>query len=185
MGKRQLPLFARNVQAPAGEAQSLDRTLELDAHLQWEPSRFAKGAPVGAEIRGADIRIRSLPFTGSGRAFYGRYLTVGPEDLHPPPSELNLKVLADAVAAAFDSLKPGLEWSGLHPVLFALLSSLRPRRYVELGVLYGASFFAVCVAAEQLKLNTQCIAVDAWIDEPDPFPVAESVFDRFPLAAGG
>jgi hypothetical protein len=37
---------------------------------------------------------------------------------------------------------------------------LRPRRFVELRVQNGKSFFAACRAARQLGLRTECIAID-------------------------
>jgi glycosyltransferase involved in cell wall biosynthesis len=168
-GRRRLPFFARDEQRPLAEVRPLKGTLERDAELQWEHVRFAHGVPVCAELRDSDLRIRCLPKEGRGHAFYGRYSALGPDDSHSP-SGLNVNVLTHAIAGAFTDV----DWSGLAPVLFALFSLLRPRRYVELGVETGKRFFAVCQASERLKLKTQCIGVDAWIEDP-----ADSTFNSF------
>jgi hypothetical protein len=170
--RRQLPSYARNVWKPLDRGRSLTRTLALDAEQQWDHAKFVKDGPVRAEINDRDIHIRALPMTGRGQAFYGRYSALGAENAELGP-ELNVKVFTEAVAAAFTDVKltGELEWTGLSPVLFALFSLLRPRRYVQLGVRGGASFFAACQASEELELATQCIGVDAWIGlrgEPQP-----------------
>jgi hypothetical protein len=147
LGKRRLPLLGRDERLRLVEARSLKETLERDAELQWEHVRFAPGAPVCAELRGSDLRIRCLPKDGRGHAFYGRYSALG-SDASNSPSELNVKVLTDAVAAAFGdgSANARSNGSGLNPALFALFSVLRPRRYVGLGIHSGTSFFAACQA---------------------------------------
>ena len=166
MVKRQLPAYVREAPAHGGEARSLKETLERDAQTPWERALFGAGAPVTAEINGAEIVIRCQPRTGRGHAFYGRYSGLAPAK-EGEPAGLSVKVLTDTIAAALGDLplKPESDWTGLHPALFALFSLLRPRRYVGLGVHSGASIFAACQASENLDLETQCVAVDAWIDD--------------------
>ncbi|MDQ7783606.1 MAG: class I SAM-dependent methyltransferase, partial [Desulfomonilaceae bacterium] len=57
---------------------------------------------------------------------------------------------------------PASAWSGHIPFLFCLIAALRPRRYVELGVHNGGSFFAACQAYQDNELKGRCIAVDSW-----------------------
>ncbi|HEY1783622.1 MAG TPA: glycosyltransferase family 2 protein [Roseiarcus sp.] len=167
VARRRLPLFARDVQAAPGQVKTLTETLELDAELKWRRARFAGGAPVCAELRGSELRIRCLPITGQGDGFYGRYSALPEEESQSPP-DLTVKVLTDAITAAWSDveLTPVSDWSGLAPVLFALFSVLRPRRFVELGFDQGTSFFAACQAAEQLAPVSQCIGVDSSIRRP-------------------
>ena len=162
--RRQLPSYVLNVRKPLDRAGSLTETFALDTEQQWDHAKFVKEAPVCAELKDRDIHIRALPMTGRGHAFYGRYSALGAENAGLT-TELNLKALTDVVAAAFRDveLTPGLEWTGLSPVLSALFSLLRPRRYVQLGVGVGTSFFAACEASKELELATQCIGLDAWI----------------------
>ena len=162
--RRQLPSYVLNVRKPLDRARSLTETFALDTEQQWDHAKFVKEAPVCAELKDRDIHIRALPMTGRGHAFYGRYSALGAENAGLT-TELNVKALTDVVAAAFRDveLTPGLEWTGLSPVLSALFSLLRPRRYVQLGVGVGTSFFAACEASKELELATQCIGLDAWI----------------------
>lgn len=54
------------------------------------------------------------------------------------------------------------DWSGHIPLMFALVALIKPRRYVELGTLKGASFFAFAQAAADSKLDSKAIAVSSW-----------------------
>ncbi|MCP4408985.1 MAG: hypothetical protein GY807_14750 [Gammaproteobacteria bacterium] len=56
-------------------------------------------------------------------------------------------------------------WGEHIPFLFGLISLLRPRRIVELGVHHGGSFLAACQAVQDLGLESECIAIDNWIGE--------------------
>ena len=177
--ERQLPTFLVGAPSPAGPARSLKETLERDVQTQWEHARFGGGAPVGAEIAGSDIAIRCLPLDGEGHAIRDRYAALGADEAGAP-ERADLKVLTDAIAAAFGEAPSNEKshWTGLHPALFALFSLLRPRRYVGLGVREGGSFFAACQASENLQLATQCVAVDPWIDAENTFR-APPTFERF------
>ena len=171
--QRPLPAYLRAESTLAGSARSLKETLERDAQTHWEAPRFGAGSPVGAEIKGAEIAIRCLPIDGRGNAFYGRYSTLGPVEASES-ARLDLGILTDTIAAAFGDFPVSgkTDWAGLHPVLLALFSLLRPRRCVVLGIDTGESFFAACEASENFNLTTQCVAVDAWIGE-------ENAFERF------
>ena len=180
VARRRLPLFARDAQAAPGQVKTLKETLELDSQLSWRRPRFASGAPVCAELQGSELHIRCLPITGQGSGFYGRYSALPDEGAQSPP-DLTVKVLADAIAAAWSDveLTPVSDWSGLAPVLFALFSLLRPRQFVELGFDHGTSFFAACQAAEQLKPVTQCIGVDSCIRRPESGTDIAPAYDKF------
>ena len=132
-------------------SKPLGKRWSWTSELNWRRPRFASGAPVCAELQGSELRIRCLPITGQGNGFYGRYPAL-PDEESQSPRDLTVKVLTDAITAAWSDveLTPVSDWSGLAPVLFALFSVLRPRRFVELGFDQGTSFFAACQAAEQL-----------------------------------
>ncbi len=57
---------------------------------------------------------------------------------------------------------PTSGWIQHAPFAYWLVTTLRPRRYVELGSHFGYSFSAVCQAVAAYDLPTQCIAIDAW-----------------------
>lgn len=48
------------------------------------------------------------------------------------------------------------------PFLFGLADMLRPRRFVEVGTLRGASFLALCQAARKRGFATEGVAVSSW-----------------------
>jgi hypothetical protein len=178
--RRQLPLFARDTDTAPGQVRTLKETLELDAQLKWRRARFASDALVCAELQGSELHIRCLPITGLGHGFYGRYSALPEEEPRSSPN-LTVKVLTEAIAAAWSyvELRPDSDWSGLAPVLFAVFSLLRPRRFVELGFDQGTSFFAACQAAEQLKPMTQCIGIDPWIGHPQARAGMNSASSKF------
>ena len=132
--ERRLPTFLVGAPSPAGPARSLKETLERDVQTQWEHARFGGGAPVGAEIAGSDIAIRCLPLDGEGHAIRDRYAALGADEAGAP-ERADLKVLTDAIAAAFGEAPASekSEWTGLHPcvvrtVLAAAASSIRRAR---------------------------------------------------------
>jgi hypothetical protein len=57
-------------------------------------------------------------------------------------------------------------WVGHIPFAAALMAMARPRTFVELGTLKGDSYCAFCQAVVELKLDTQCTAIDTWRGDP-------------------
>ena len=60
----------------------------------------------------------------------------------------------------------GSGWLGHTPFMFAVVGLHRPRRFVELGVQEGRSFFAACQAVQEADIDCECVAVDRWTDDP-------------------
>ncbi|SFE15308.1 Methyltransferase domain-containing protein [Paenibacillus algorifonticola] len=56
----------------------------------------------------------------------------------------------------------GGAWSGHRRFAYDLVRFTRPRTIVELGTLYGTSYFSFCQAVKDAKLDTSCFAVDTW-----------------------
>ena len=77
-----------------------------------------------------------------------------------------------------DKLMPSA-WGGHIPFMFALADLSRPRRYVELGTHFGASFFAFCQAARRCGFGCDPVAIDAWEGDEHAGRYDESVFERF------
>lgn len=61
-------------------------------------------------------------------------------------------------------------WIGHVPFAMCLMDMARPRRLVELGTHWGVSYCAFCQAIKELRLSTECFAVDVW--ESIQHPVA-------------
>jgi hypothetical protein len=62
------------------------------------------------------------------------------------------------------------------PFFFWLISILKPRSIVELGTMYGYSFFAFCQAAEALQPPADCYAVDTWEGDLNTGKYGEQVY---------
>ena len=56
-------------------------------------------------------------------------------------------------------------WNGHIPFLFLLISLMRPRTYVELGVHRGTSFLAACEAVKRFETDTHCYGIDTWMGD--------------------
>ncbi|WP_042160316.1 class I SAM-dependent methyltransferase [Paenibacillus gorillae] len=57
-------------------------------------------------------------------------------------------------------------WSGHRRFAYDLVRFAQPRVLVELGTLYGTSFFSFCQAVKDGSLPTRCFAVDTWEGDP-------------------
>jgi hypothetical protein len=66
-------------------------------------------------------------------------------------------------------------WVGHIPFAFTLTALARPRQFVELGTHKGDSYMAFCQAVHQLRLDTQCLAVDTWTGDPHAGQYSENV----------
>ncbi|CAH8772497.1 class I SAM-dependent methyltransferase [Paenibacillus dendritiformis] len=67
-------------------------------------------------------------------------------------------------------------WSGHRRFAYDLVRFARPRIIVELGTLYGTSFFAFCQAVKDGQLNSHCFAIDSWRGDPHVGVYNDSVF---------
>ena len=70
-------------------------------------------------------------------------------------------------------------WVGHLPFMFCLVDLFKPRRFVELGSHYGASFFAFCQAARRGGISTEAIAVDCWQGDEHAGFYDDAVFQQF------
>lgn len=61
-----------------------------------------------------------------------------------------------------DSGSMFLDWSAHIPFLGFLLYHLSPKRYVELGVLDGNSYFSACEMVRLLGIDCACYGIDPW-----------------------
>ncbi len=84
--------------------------------------------------------------------------------------------------APIDDLVPS-DWTGHIPFMFSLAAMLRPRRYVEMGTLRGASFFAFAQAARRAGLDCEAVAVSSWAVEPSRADEFRNVFEDFQYLA--
>ncbi|NNC81493.1 MAG: glycosyltransferase [Acidimicrobiales bacterium] len=72
---------------------------------------------------------------------------------------------------------PETAWWGHLPFMFSVVDLMRPRRFVELGTHFGASFFAAAQAAKRLDFPMEAIAIDSWEGEYHTGGYDESVYE--------
>ena len=156
--------------------------------LQSPPVQEADGATTSDSRRdlSPDARITRLVTSD------GVIRRAGDDSGHPfaallPEPDLSLpgtsdsRFLADFLAPSYwpiETLTPSA-WSGHIPFLFAVAALERPRRFVELGTHYGASFLAFCQAVRRLELDCQPIAIDTWAGDAHAGHYDELVFQSF------
>ena len=177
---KRLPAYIMKPRSVATFSRDLGDTLLEDSKLVWHKPNFVKGSAVKAEIGKNNVKILPQPMTGEGGLIRGRYKKL--HAYNPAiPSTLDVDLLIDSVAVSFLKIRSLTfsAWSELIPALFCMFTILRPRRFVELGVHNGMSFFAGCQAAEFLGLDTQCVAIDSWIGDPHASFHSIEVFNQF------
>ena len=142
-----------------------------------------KGSPVSAAIVGAELHIFAQAISGRMQPRYGQFRALHPvsEGTTSVGSIFAPKQLGDALATSLMPIKFSAfsAWSRLTPLLFTLFALVRPRRYVELGVHNGMSFFAACQVSEHTQTNTECVAVDSWVGDPHASFHSSEIFDNF------
>ena len=97
---------------------------------------------------------------------------------HAKPVNEILSILFRPGYKAIEDLVPS-DWSGHIPFMFALADLLRPRRYVEIGTLRGASFFAYAQAVREGRFASEAVAVSPWAVEPAKSEEYAGVFEDF------
>ena len=70
-----------------------------------------------------------------------------------------------------------LSWIEHIPFAFLIVSLLKPKLIVELGVYSGNSYNAFCQAAEKLRLKTKCYGIDNWTGDQHVGNYSPMVFE--------
>jgi hypothetical protein len=162
---------------------SLKASETRELALDWRHIERPSGCDLVAVVTNGEIRLQPLVTRGDGgliRSSFSKLPASG--GLLPTIASDNcISSLTDALVCAMRSVSVPVPsaWTGHVPFLFALISLLHPRRYVELGTHFGMSFFAACEAAQKLDMATQCVAVDHWRGDDHVGYYDETVFNQF------
>src|SRR5579875_1192305 len=70
------------------------------------------------------------------------------------------------------------DWSGHTPFACDLVSGLRPSVFVELGTHFGESYFALCQAIAEQRIDAQAYAVDTWEGDVHTGAYGDEVFEE-------
>ena len=113
---------------------------------------------------------------------------IGPEIVAAKPVsrfEPDVWKLLDRISFEFPDYVCPSAWLSHAPFAFWLVSKLRPRSFVELGVGYGFSYLTFCQAVSRLDLSTRCFGVDHWKGDehagsypPDVLDTLKSYHDK-------
>jgi hypothetical protein len=153
---------------------------QADAGKDWEEFNMPPGAIVRGRVADKGIELSPTPVRGNG--------TRGPMKFDPLDKTYvarNRTLDAETIVEALVAMEtdPPIDvfsaWTDLVPTQAALFSILKPRRYVELGVHNGMSFFSACSHSERLRLGTECVAIDSWEGDPHAGMHDSSVFENF------
>ena len=177
---RTLPAYLLKSVPFAYVGKSLAEVAAADDDMDWQDSSFVAGAAVCAQVDGDKVVIAALPIRGSG-APVRRSFAALPDPNLAIAAEIDLKLLSEMANASFlkiDVMRFSA-WSKLIPLLYAMFALARPRRYVELGVHNGMSFFAACQVAKHLAIETECVAVDSWVGDAHASFHSNEVFETF------
>jgi glycosyltransferase involved in cell wall biosynthesis len=105
---------------------------------------------------------------------------IGPEVIAAKPVprfEPDVWKLLDRISFEFPDYVCPSAWLGHAPFAFWLVSKLRPRSFVELGVGRGFSYLTVCQAVSRLDLSTRCFGIDHWLGDEQAGFYTSDVFD--------
>lgn len=83
---------------------------------------------------------------------------------------------------AIEDLLPS-DWAGHIPFMFAMVDLLKPRRYVEIGTIRGASFFAYAQAVAEGHFDSEAIAISPWAGQSEAADTCQRAFDDFTFIA--
>lgn len=136
------------------------------------------GAPGPARLETRDGRL-----VGSDdEAEYAALPTGGPVgETEVPPLAALQQFLRPSYHEIAD-LVPS-DWTGHIPAMFALATLLHPRRYVELGTLRGASFFAYAQTVRRAGFDSEAVAVSSWAVGPERAEEFRTAQDDFRFIA--
>lgn len=98
-------------------------------------------------------------------------------DKRTSTSEIFFGLMGDAFMRP-ERLHLPMAWWGHIPFAFWIVSNLKPRSIVELGVHTGTSYCAFCQAVERNELSTKLIGVDTWQGDAHAGRYGGHVFDE-------
>ncbi|MFY0613469.1 MAG: class I SAM-dependent methyltransferase [Hyphomicrobiaceae bacterium] len=152
----------------------------VDKNKLWKRIELPSDANVCATLKGNEVVL--LPQTMRGDGANGPTFF---QPLEPNDKERAGRLTTDTLVSALEAslMAPPFPvfsaWTDLVPVLAALFVIARPRRYVDLGVHNGMSFFSACQASDQLQLNCECVAIDSWEGDAHAGFHDATVFNQF------
>jgi hypothetical protein len=97
----------------------------------------------------------------------------------PLDPRLTALINADLLFAEPERFSDVDSWHEHLPFALVLMDLLEPRKFVELGVHKGDSYFAFCQAVKKLGLSTRCYGVDSWRGDEHTRAYDDGVYAEF------
>lgn len=162
---------------------TLKEVVRRDFAVPWRQIARYPGTDITPVVVGSNIRLQPRPNRGDGTLGRRVFTKLPVSGMLLPElcSDSLFNSLASALEKAFQSARVIVPsaWSGHVPFMFAAVSLLRPRRYVELGTHFGMSFYAACQAAQGISAPAECVAIDTWTGDKHAGFYGDDVFERF------
>ena len=95
------------------------------------------------------------------------------------PSKAEIRTATDEGLLVTPQVLVRSAWIGHLPFLTSLVGTLKPRRFVELGVHNGYSLFGAAQAVETFGLETEVVGVDLWMGDEHAGIFDAEVYDKF------
>ncbi len=169
-----------NSRSPITRELSSVELRQTDLNKDWMRFDMPPGAVVRGRIAGNTIELLPAPMRGDRTRGPAKFSSLD-KSYVGRPRPLDAASIVEALVAM--EMGPPVDvfsaWTDLVPTQGALFSILMPRRYVELGVHNGMSFFAACSHSERLNLGLECIGIDSWEGDPHAGMHSSAVFDDF------
>jgi hypothetical protein len=93
-------------------------------------------------------------------------------------SSVDLNSFVSPASYWMPDVMTGSAWIEHAPFGFWIVSALRPRTIVELGVHHGFSYFVFCQAAQRLHLGARCFGIDTWVGDQHAGFYGGEVYDE-------
>lgn len=165
---------------PVKEVSPIDLRC-LDKKKDWRQVNLPKDAKVQAHVNAGSIELSPQPIYGDESVGPSRFDRLQDDADQDKNAEVGFEDLLNAIRMGM--LPPPVSvfsaWTNLVPSLGVLFSFLKPRRYVELGVHNGMSFYSACEFSKSLGLGTECVAIDSWEGDPHAGFHDQTVYEKF------
>ncbi len=139
---------------------------QREADLCWRTFHFLPNAPITVRARDNELHPQPLPLRPDGRFGPEVFGALVPSNGEMPwlPQAIGPLDLLDALVEMLEPIRTFVlsVWAGHSPLLRAVVTVLRPRRFVELGTHFGQSFLSACQTIERAHIASECVAIDTW-----------------------
>lgn len=159
-----LPSYLDNSVSHINKSFTLQETKARDQNLAWETKKYIPGSRITGMIEKNIIKILPSSIYGAGQLRLEPYKQL--EDIdYACDSKLSTKDIFEIIINIFSNINIIEEKNNIFGILFfVLLTVFKPRRVVIAGSFCSNYFLSLCEVNKCLGLESECIAVDDWVN---------------------